>query len=627
MTPNSGQGKVLANDNHDAKLATDYEAIRRREYELITSLLETLPKVDNLDEERVSQARDALFHADHPFLAVFVGPFSSGKSSIINALLGETDLLPVGPIPTTDHITILRWGEQPQRMRSGEVDTVFHPSQLLKKLSFVDTPGLESVFQKHEETTRKFLHRSDVVFLVMLATQAMTARNLEYLQMLQDYGKTVIVLINQADLLSPEEAESVRKYVTEQSQSQLSVKPEVWLISARKGLEARKQGTLDQELWQASGLNRIERYVDEQLSDVARLRQKLQTPIQIIQNVNQSALTSLRTNQAALDQYRSISENLDGQLAAQKRELERNIRDITEEVSAKFGAAAMRGSEAIRDIFRFSGALGSLLRGLLELVGLAGVVVRRSGSYIGTEFEKHKAFEPIKELPEAVDNLGPRLEGKDSQDMDDLVKYARREIEGLPPAIRTKVIGNIQPPLKYDRVALQEVRPELEKLEDEARVVETGRLETTLRNTLLYLAAWEIILVVFAIVLFNFWGNLAGPNQSPLPLILLILLLGLGLLGLAFMPLRGRMLESAYTNRMLNLQGRYNEALNRAANKQVEYGMRLRRDAVGPLTRLVETQTQIQTEQLTRLQAAQQEITGIETELAALGSKKLLGIL
>ena len=69
--------------------------------------------------------RDALFHADHPFLIVLVGPFSSGKSSIINALLGDPELLPIGPVPTTDKIAILRWGEQTQRMSGGgEADTI-----------------------------------------------------------------------------------------------------------------------------------------------------------------------------------------------------------------------------------------------------------------------------------------------------------------------------------------------------------------------------------------------------------------------------------------------------------------------------------------------------------------------
>ena len=94
--------------DNETKLANAYEALRRREYELITDLLEILPRIDSLAQERVAQVRDALFHADHPYLMVFVGPFSSGKSSLINALLGKDDVLAVGPIPTTDRISILR---------------------------------------------------------------------------------------------------------------------------------------------------------------------------------------------------------------------------------------------------------------------------------------------------------------------------------------------------------------------------------------------------------------------------------------------------------------------------------------------------------------------------------------
>jgi len=616
----------LLTDNVETRLVTDYEAIRRREYELITRLLDVLPKVDNLGEERLGQVRDALFHADHPFLVVLVGPFSSGKSSILNALLGQPDLLTVGPVPTTDRISILRWGEQAQRMSSGgDVDTVFYPSPLLQKVSLVDTPGLESVFQKHEETTRKFLHRADVVLLVMLATQAMTARNLEYLQTLKQYGKKVIIIINQADLLTVEEAESVREYVLEQSQARLGYRPEVWMVSARQGLAAKNGLEVDRAAWNASGLNKIEEYIDSQLGDAARLRQKLQTPLQITQNVNQAALAAVRANQAALDQYQSISSNIEQQLAAQKRDQEKNIRDINAEISDKFGAAAMRGSEAIQDTFRFSNALRSIWGGLLELIGLAGLLRRgNSRSYIKTAFERRKAFEPIAELPAVVDKLPPRLEGKDVQDIDDLVKYARREIEALPVSIQGKVIGNVQPPLSYDRTALQEVRPTLEAIEDEAHQVETERIEQSLRNSMLYLAVWEVLLVIFAVVMLaggsNFW-----PDDSNAPLIIMLVLVGLAIFGLLLMPLRGRMLESAYTNRMLKLQARYIETLSKAADKQVEYGMRLRADAIQPLTRLIDAQTQIQTEQLRELQAAEQEMVSIESALTAMGRRRLLG--
>ncbi len=619
----------MAADNLETSLAVDYETIRRREYELITKLLDVLPRVDNLPEDRLAQVRDALFHADHPFLMVFVGPFSSGKSSIINALLGQSDLLPVGPVPTTDRISILRWGEQPEQMSAGgDVQTVFHPSPLLKKVSFVDTPGLESVFQRHEETTRRFLHRSDVVLLVMLATQAMTARNLEYLQTLREYGKKVIIVINQVDLLTPEEAESVRNYVLEQSQSHLGYKPDVWLVSARKGLEARGNGSelVDPLTWEASGLDKIEQYVDEQLSDVARLRQKLQTPLQITQNVSQTALAAVRANQAALDQYQGIADNVEQQLAAQKRDLERIVREVNAEIEGKFGTAALRGGEALRELFQFSRALSSIGRGILELVGLAGLLRRRDGEgYVRAAFEQRKAFEPINELSTVVDKLGPRLEGKDMQDMDDLVKYARHEVEGLPPNIREKVIGNLQAPMQYDRAPLQQVRTDLEAIENEARTVETRKLEQTMRNTLLYLAVFEILIVVFAVFILAVPGPIMA-DQPQSDLLALVALALLGVIGLAFMPLRGRFLQTSHTNRMLKLQSRYIETLSRAADKQLEYGMQLRRDAISPLTRLIEAQTTIQKEQLTQLQSAEQEIVSIESALTALGKKRVLGI-
>ena len=108
-------------DHIDNRLIDDFEVIRLREHKLITDLLAFLPKIDNLGDERVSQARDALFHADHPFLMVFVGPFSSGKSSIINALVGDDDLLRV-------IATLL--GPELKRMQRRAHNISFTPEQL-----------------------------------------------------------------------------------------------------------------------------------------------------------------------------------------------------------------------------------------------------------------------------------------------------------------------------------------------------------------------------------------------------------------------------------------------------------------------------------------------------------------
>ncbi|MGB7340777.1 MAG: dynamin family protein [Phototrophicaceae bacterium] len=613
----------------EPKLIQDYEAIRQREYQLITDMLEILPRIDNMDEQRIGQVRDALFHADHPYLMVLVGPFSSGKSSIINALLGEEDFLKIGPVPTTDRISILRWGEDARNMgTAGDVDTVFYPSPLLRKVSFVDTPGLESIFKDHEETTRQFLHRADVVLLVMLATQAMTQRNLEYMQTFKEYGKKVIIVISQADLIDDSERETVKQYVTNQSKDKLGFEPVIWFVSAKKGFEARQGDELDKTLWKESGLNQVEDYINKQLGDADRLRQKLQTPLQIVQTVHDGALHAVRSNQSTFDRYRNISENITQQLLSQKNQQERVVRAVNQEVEARFRQTGERSADAILEIFQFSRALSSLGRGMMELFGLARLLRRdNTPTFMQGVFNRYNVFEPIDEIPSEAGKLAPRLEGQDMQDLDDLVKYGNKEVSNLPADIREKVIGTIQAPATYDRSFLQDIRDDLDAIEREAQTVETEKLESVRRNTLVYLAIWELFMVILIIALMYGWNFVDSATDIPLATISLLILLSAALLGFAVLPLRGRIIHTQYVNRLLKLQARYTEILTKAADKQIEYGMQLRRETINPLTRLVEAQARTQDEQLERLNSNAKDISKLEEALNALGKRKIFGVI
>jgi hypothetical protein len=353
---------------------------------------------------------------------------------------------------------------------------------------------------------------------------------------------------------------------------------------------------------------------------------KLQTPLQITQNVHQAALVSVRANQAALDEYRRIGENIEQQLNACQREQEKTVNETNEEIKQKFADAAQHGTDAVREIFSLGRAPASVGRGLFELLGIAGLVRRMRGkTEIDEVFTRHKVLEPIEEAANITDKLGPRLEGRDIQDIDSLVKYAQKEIDGLPEAIRGKVIGPIRAPLQYERGALQQVRDELEEIKDEARKLETKKLEDGWRNALMFLGAYEIFMLILVIALISLWAGLAA-QQPATPIVILVILLVLALLGLAIMPLRGRMLANQRTAHLAKLQTRYIDALSKAAGKQVSYGMQLRRDAVSPLTRLIEAQVNIQTEQLNKLQSAEREMVGIESALTTMGKKNILGL-
>jgi ribosome biogenesis GTPase A len=613
-------GTMAENEQLSGKLLAQYEAIRRQEHEQITALLETLQRVDSLPENEMEQVRDALFHTNHPFLMVMVGPFGSGKSSIINALLGE-QVLDVGPIPTTDHIVILRRGSDVQRSRAGDIETVFHPNPLLENLSLVDTPGLESVFRTHDEVTRRFLHRADVVLLIMIATQVLTASNLEYLQQLKVYGKRVIVVVNQVDVLEPSERDQVREFVREQSRLHLGIEPLIWLVSARQALEAQQETPRDEILWDESGFADIEAYIKETLGNVERFRQKLETPVQVCQNVTESALELLQQQQAALDTHRKTVENIEAQVEQGRREQQKTIEDALTNIENIWNEASARGSGAIGDLFQFSRGIGLFFGGLSEIVGIGRLVRRFQGrTRAETAFEQHKVLETLQQIPEAVDKLGPRLEGRDLQDIDDLVDYTRKAVQELPPTLSDKVIGKIQTPLRYERSFLRDIRGKLDDILRDAERFETSHLDRTLRNSLIILALWEIMTV--CLVLAVAAGGFGGASTR-LGSVFVIFAVGIVMviLGLALVPLRGWFLRKNYERRLRHLRNEYLDILRRAAQEMTAHGVQLRRDATAPLTRLVEAQGELLGKLRTDLVAHQQTLTRIQGGLAELAPK------
>ena len=70
---------------------------------LLPSVQEAVPEMEEL-----SLLTDAIKQLDELFLLVVVGEFNSGKSSIINALLGNR-YLAEGILPTTNEISVLKY--------------------------------------------------------------------------------------------------------------------------------------------------------------------------------------------------------------------------------------------------------------------------------------------------------------------------------------------------------------------------------------------------------------------------------------------------------------------------------------------------------------------------------------
>ena len=160
--------------------------------------------------------RDALAALDGPFLAVVVGEFNSGKSTVINALLGER-FLADGILPTTNEISVLEYldpndaaaatsggGEAVTRERDGLFVRRL-PAELLRGMSVVDTPGTNVIVERQQRLTEEFVPRADVVLFVLSADRPLTDSELAFLRYIRQWRKKVVFVVNKIDLLEGEE--------------------------------------------------------------------------------------------------------------------------------------------------------------------------------------------------------------------------------------------------------------------------------------------------------------------------------------------------------------------------------------------------------------------------------------
>jgi len=164
------------------------------------------------DYRAVQGMLDKLEHG-HIHLAVF-GRVSTGKSSLLNALIGE-EAFAVSPLHgETKQSAIHAWNE----VKSGGV-------------FLIDTPGLdEAGGENREQLAKEVTQRSDLVIFVV--DSDITESELDALKFLLAQGRPVIVVLNKSDLYTAEEKE--RLLASLRTRSEGIVDPEHIIAAAAR---------------------------------------------------------------------------------------------------------------------------------------------------------------------------------------------------------------------------------------------------------------------------------------------------------------------------------------------------------------------------------------------------------
>lgn len=214
---------------------------------------------------------------DNSFEIAIFGRVSSGKSSLLNAILG-TDVLPVGVTPITAVPTRLWYGDSPavhvwfanrtpeqfdisqlpqfvaEQMNRGNEKHVTRilvqiPSPRLREgITFVDTPGLGSLATRGAAETLAYLPRCDLGVVLIDAGSTLTPDDLQTIQILYDAAIPANVLLSKADLLTLDDRSRVIGYVRDHIKEELNLDLGVHAVSVMSGSKDLLQQWFEQDI-------------------------------------------------------------------------------------------------------------------------------------------------------------------------------------------------------------------------------------------------------------------------------------------------------------------------------------------------------------------------------------------
>lgn len=185
-----------------------------------------------------------------PFNIVVIGDFKRGKSTLINALLGD-NIVPTNVLPETVTINKISYGEKTactavlkngkkakldlkelkrkvlERIISELPDEieyidVVQNNDLLKEISIIDTPGIGDIFNKFDEPVSEYLKYADALIYVVSAKSPLSFTEQSFISaaiMPQSFSR-IFAVINMADCLeNTEDIDKVAAFTSERIES------------------------------------------------------------------------------------------------------------------------------------------------------------------------------------------------------------------------------------------------------------------------------------------------------------------------------------------------------------------------------------------------------------------------
>jgi small GTP-binding protein len=501
---------------------------------------------------------------DDLFLLVIVGEFNAGKSSFINALLGD-NLLKEGVTPTTTQINIIRYHVELQEMISEKnILEIGAPIPLLKEISIVDTPGTNAIMRKHEEITSQFIPRSDLVLFVTSADRPLSESERAFLQQIRDWGKKLVLVLNKVDLLqNDDEVRQVEKFITENIHSLLGIQPEIFSVSSRLALQAKKGNP---HLWHASHFEELEKHIQSSLDETERIRLKFLNPIGVGLNLNQRYANVIQSRLDLLNEDWEVISSVERQLKLYKEDMRQDFDFRMADIENILYSMEQRGQIFFEEYLRIA-RIPDLLK-------------------------KEKIQNAFKQ--DVIDEVPHQIEEKIQELIDWMVERDFRQWQAVlehldkrKNAHQGKIIGdNLNTSFQYNREHLIESVANRAKrvVDGYDHHIEAANIAEGAQNAVAAAAAIEVGAVGLGTLIAVLASSLAADVTG------ILVASGVAVLGLFVIPAKRRKANLELTKKIKMLREQLVSTLNTQFNHEIDRSLERINAAIAPYTRFVRSE-------------------------------------
>jgi GTPase SAR1 family protein len=386
-----------------------YFATRQRLTDVVRGVRElgqkTGTEISNLSDEG-----DFLQGLRSPFLFVVCGEVNAGKSTLVNGLFGK-ELCKVNVLPETEKVHWYRWGKEAKTVNTTPtLEERYRPIDFLQDFNIVDTPGTNSVVPGHQPITERFLPVADLLLFVFPVSNPWGAATWQFIARLpQEQLQNVAFVLQQADLRSKEDLAVILEHMRTLAEQKTGARPEVFPVSGKMAMEAKKAQPFSANLWRKSGYPALEAFISKRVAENPERRR-------VLQDVRDSTQVALRRIEGKIETRTATLDND-----------QRFLRELENEVDGRREGQAKILSE------RLTGLGEVFLRQGTQAVDILASRMSISQSFISLFQQETLPTQIEKGLTEAVKEA---VEETASQDGHELVKNCRTHWETVEPRIK-----------------------------------------------------------------------------------------------------------------------------------------------------------------------------------------------